>query len=642
MSAPSLQVFLGQEATIDATPTWVDISAYVRLERGITVTRGSTRGGGTQPGTASLTLDNTDARFTVGNTGSPYYPYVHLQSLVKILRDGRAWFIGRAQSMPLSWPNGGDSECYVQVTLADRLARLGRMSIRSYAVEEIIAAQFADTYWPLTESSGALSASPAASYAGWGSMLPSITGDATLAFGGATGPAGDGGGAVSFTPNTGMATLQASSPLLVVGSYDGPGWGVTAAFATTVGGMLARVYSGMGSPYGSGLPSAPAFISVSIESYLSVMGIMVRAYYANDATSDNWSFFPRGVTDGATHIIAVGAGNLSGLQVTIDGVALTSTASSGTAFAWYMRASQTLALGGGSTTRFGTTTAYTGTLSHVTLQFITAGFVPFGVGGVARVTTALQSTPVTTLSALSKVLEWRGQDVAGGGVALDAGVTDSVLPSKIGGGTVASALSAISDSEAGTLYVSASDVITWRNRSAPLSPSITLTNNDIDSGVTYNHDIQGLVTSVTWNQLGTSGTVESADIGTIGEISGSVTSISTVMGDGESHASMLANTSPRGPYIGSLTIDMMTAESAAATAVATAGILTKITLTGMPAQTPPASTVLEITGESETISHSEWRVTYTTKPAGLGSGRDLLIVDDPVYGVTDSTHRVGY
>ena len=36
MAIPSLQVWLGQEATIDAVPTWIDITAYVRLEAGIT------------------------------------------------------------------------------------------------------------------------------------------------------------------------------------------------------------------------------------------------------------------------------------------------------------------------------------------------------------------------------------------------------------------------------------------------------------------------------------------------------------------------------------------------------------------------------------------------------------------------------
>ena len=237
------------------------------------------------------------------------------------------------------------------------------------------------------------------------------------------------------------------------------------------------------------------------------------------------------------------------------------------------------------------------------------------------------------------MLGWRNQAT---GAVIDAGVTDNVSSKTFNSGSLASFLGEISDSEAGTLYVSGSDVITWKNRRAALSPAITLTAADIDAGITYNCDVQGLVTRVIWNQGGTSGVVDAADIDTIGMISGSVSSISTVTGDGADHASMLANTSPRGPYIGSLAIDMMTATAPVAALVATTGILSKITLTGMPSQTPPESTVLEVTGETETISHDAWRVTYTTKPAGLGSGRDLLILDDATYGVLDSTHRLAY
>ena len=190
-------------------------------------------------------------------------------------------------------------------------------------------------------------------------------------------------------------------------------------------------------------------------------------------------------------------------------------------------------------------------------------------------------------------------------------------------------------------YILSAQILASTNRVESAMDAL-LTAADIDAGITYNCDIQGLVTRVTWSQGGTSGAVKAADYDTIGEISGSVSSISTVTGDGADHASMLANTSPRGPYIGSLAIDMMTATAPVAALVATTGILSKITLTGMPSQTPPGSTVLEVTGESETISHTTWRVTYTTKPAGLGSARDLLITDDAIYGVTDSTHRVAY
>ncbi|MFE9098485.1 hypothetical protein [Streptomyces sp. NPDC007264] len=69
-----------------ATITWTDISTYVDgIVRGVTVTRGaSDELSETQPGTATLTLDNQDGRFTPGNAASPYYPYVRRNAPIRI------------------------------------------------------------------------------------------------------------------------------------------------------------------------------------------------------------------------------------------------------------------------------------------------------------------------------------------------------------------------------------------------------------------------------------------------------------------------------------------------------------------------------------------------------------------------------
>ena len=622
MAAPSLHVWLGQESAIDATPTWVDISAYVRLERGVTVTRGSTRGAGAQPGTASLTLDNTDSRFTVGNTGSPYYPYMHLQSLVKIERDGRPWFIGRIQSMPLSWPSGGDEACYVTVTLADRLARFGRMSFDTFPVEEILALGPAG-YWPMAEAAGSVGCGNKTT-ASW-PMTLSTPGDGTVAFGSATGPAGDEHSVAQFTPGTVPAILASTEA-----AFDNAGTSamtVSAVFSTTLGGLVARV-SARGA-----LSFSNTVTDLQVTTYLGVAGVMVTMYYG-DGSADR-SFFPAPVLDGLVHTVAVviGAAAASHPDCYIDG-ALVAPTLVGAATSLLASAASLQVGSGTSLGTFIPFLNFTGGIGHVAIwaRALTSG-------EISQMSAALQGTTLTTNAAFLKVLGWRNQAT---GAVIDAGVTDNVSSKTFNSGSLASFLGEISDSEAGTLYVSGSDVVTWKNRRAALSPAITLTAADIDAGITYNCDVQGLVTRVIWNQGGTSGVVDAADIDTIGMISGSVSSISTVTGDGADHASMLANTSPRGPYIGSLAIDMMTATAPVAALVATTGILSKITLTGMPSQTPPGSTVLEVTGETETISHDAWRVTYTTKPAGLGSGRDILIWDDATYGVWDAGHRWAY
>ncbi|MFF7290740.1 LamG-like jellyroll fold domain-containing protein [Streptomyces griseorubiginosus] len=68
------------------TITWTDISQYVDVsKRGVTITRGaSDELSETQPGQASLLLDNQDGRFTAGNALSPYYPYVRRNAPIRI------------------------------------------------------------------------------------------------------------------------------------------------------------------------------------------------------------------------------------------------------------------------------------------------------------------------------------------------------------------------------------------------------------------------------------------------------------------------------------------------------------------------------------------------------------------------------
>ncbi|MFF9324047.1 LamG-like jellyroll fold domain-containing protein [Streptomyces sp. NPDC014776] len=68
-----------------STITWTDISQYVHLPSGVSITRGAADElSETQPGTATLVLDNSDGRFTPGNSASPYYPYVRRNAPIRI------------------------------------------------------------------------------------------------------------------------------------------------------------------------------------------------------------------------------------------------------------------------------------------------------------------------------------------------------------------------------------------------------------------------------------------------------------------------------------------------------------------------------------------------------------------------------
>ncbi|MFE9432149.1 LamG-like jellyroll fold domain-containing protein [Streptomyces sp. NPDC006640] len=71
---------------LPATITWTDISSYVDgVRKGVVVNRGAADElSETQPGTATLTLDNDDGRFTPGNASSPYYPFVRHNAPIRV------------------------------------------------------------------------------------------------------------------------------------------------------------------------------------------------------------------------------------------------------------------------------------------------------------------------------------------------------------------------------------------------------------------------------------------------------------------------------------------------------------------------------------------------------------------------------
>jgi hypothetical protein len=64
---------------------WTDITQHVDTVQGVNITRGaSDELAETQPGTCTLTLDNSDGRFTPGNSSSPYYPYVRRNAPIRV------------------------------------------------------------------------------------------------------------------------------------------------------------------------------------------------------------------------------------------------------------------------------------------------------------------------------------------------------------------------------------------------------------------------------------------------------------------------------------------------------------------------------------------------------------------------------
>lgn len=74
----------GGRVTSPGDIVWTDITRRVDQVQGVTITRGaSDELADTQPGTASLTLDNLDGALTPGNPNSPFFPYVRRNAPIR-------------------------------------------------------------------------------------------------------------------------------------------------------------------------------------------------------------------------------------------------------------------------------------------------------------------------------------------------------------------------------------------------------------------------------------------------------------------------------------------------------------------------------------------------------------------------------
>lgn len=128
-------------STPAASRTWTDVSQWVELDQGMTIGhgRGDERSQA-DANTLSLTLDNSDGRFTPGRTAGAYYPNVRLYRPIRVTATPPASaasirFTGFINQWQAAW-DGSDEASRVQVAAASRLSRLGLSDVRVSTVEE--------------------------------------------------------------------------------------------------------------------------------------------------------------------------------------------------------------------------------------------------------------------------------------------------------------------------------------------------------------------------------------------------------------------------------------------------------------------------------------------------------------------------
>lgn len=162
-----------------ATPVYTSIASHVKLGDGpLVMQRGrSNEQSGAQPGTGSMSLGNTDGRFTMGNATSPYAP-------LKLRRPVRCRVTYDGITYPLwqghvdDWGNVSQSTVgRARLSMSDRLARAAGTPMRS-AIEAEIHSDAPVGLWPLTDIPGSRSAASSGTEFGAAAVLPNFYTDA--------------------------------------------------------------------------------------------------------------------------------------------------------------------------------------------------------------------------------------------------------------------------------------------------------------------------------------------------------------------------------------------------------------------------------------------------------------------------------
>lgn len=142
-----------------SAPSYTAITSYVMAAEGITLSRGrsSEQAATAQPGRASVSLRNTDNRFTMGNGSSPYAP-LQLRRPCRFRVTYSATTYDLWQGFVDDWGNGRNQLTGVaRLSLSDRISRAAKAELRS-AMESAIRADRPALLYTLGEPSGSVAA----------------------------------------------------------------------------------------------------------------------------------------------------------------------------------------------------------------------------------------------------------------------------------------------------------------------------------------------------------------------------------------------------------------------------------------------------------------------------------------------------
>lgn len=612
---------------MDPSPTWTDITTYVLGREGITRTWGKPdEFGEIQPSVLSLTLNNTDGRFTRDLTSSPYYPNVRNGRRIRVraVRSSITYarFDGHVNEWPTLWPaGGGGTYAEAVITATCRLKRFGQVGeLRSLLEEEVLRDATVDAaYFPLSEPAEATSAASISKTIQDTATIVQVGSGGTLDFGSGTGPGTDGLSAPMFEP----ASSTAGKYLLT--SFATPLGGTANAFT------LEAWFRTEGATVSRAIASAESAAGGRIELLIDAAGKLQGSNFSgSDGTNLVVLTSAASVNDGLTHhavYTLVFSGGTYTLRLYLDGVQVDTGTFGGGGLGFL----QQLRIGGRKNTNL-----FAGTISHVAAYSATLSAARVlehynvGANGLAGERTDQRLGRLADYIAIPTAD--RNFDVGDG--TMGAQATSGKQPVE--------AFREVEAVEDGQLFVAGDGDLTFHKRSRRynVTPAVTLTASQIFDDLVFPGEDFGLTNDMTVTRPGGSPAryVDQASIDEFGLYRDSKEVPAATDAATFSAASWrVGNYGTPRVRVPNVTVELARLEQIAPSQVAlllTTDISTKLRLSSLPAQAPASSVDVFVEGGTETFDGLTWRISFNTSPGDFQQVWQLGVAGFSELGVT--------